>query len=125
LYAAFLRQRRFLPVPVLTAADMLTVASQVDIIVTDVLLPGPLDALDMVARLKTDDRTKATPVIVLTACAWQSERDRANAAGGDVFLAKPCVPQRLVREIHRLLARSRLPKPQPAPAPHTRMLYQL
>ena len=112
IYAAFLRARRFLPVPVSTAADVLTVAPQVDIVVTETLLPGHLDGLEMVARLKTDKHTRSIPVIVLTACAWRSERDRAHAAGCDVFLAKPCLPDLLVREIRRLLRLYRGPNLQ-------------
>ncbi len=30
------------------------------------------------------------PIIVLTACAWDAERERATNAGCDLFLAKPC-----------------------------------
>lgn len=121
LYAEFLRARRFLPVPVSAGADVLTVAPRVDIVVTETLLPGHLDGLEVVARLKTGKRTKGIPVIVLTACGWRSERDRAHAAGCDVFLAKPCLPDLLVREIRRLLNVYRVPKPQPSPASHTLM----
>ena len=64
----------------------------------------------------TPIQTKAIPVIVLTACGWRSERDRARAAGCDVFLAKPCLPDLLVREIRRLLRLYGAPKPQPSRA---------
>jgi DNA-binding response OmpR family regulator len=118
MYAEFLRSRHFLPVIVSAVADVLTVAPSVDIVVTETLLPGHLDGLEMVALLKRYKRTKAIPVIVLTACAWRSERDRARSAGCDVFLAKPCLPEMLVREIRRLLKRYDAPKPQPSPALH-------
>ena len=118
MYAEFLRARHFLPVIVSAVVDVLTVAPRVDIVVTETLLPGHLDGLEMVARLKRNKRTKAIPVIVLTACGWRSERDRARAAGCDVFLAKPCLPELLVREIRRLLKRYDAPKPQPSPALH-------
>ncbi|MES1254154.1 MAG: response regulator [Acidobacteriota bacterium] len=105
LYLAYLRQRHFLAVAVSMAADALTLAPQVDLIVTESLLPGSLDGVALVARLKNAQRTRAIPVIMLTSCAWPSERDRAYAAGCDVFLAKPCVPDLFVTEIRRLLAR--------------------
>jgi len=119
VYSESLRRRCFLPVPVPAAIDALALAPHVDIVVTDILLHGHIDGVELVARLKTDDRTRTTPVIVLTPCAWQSERDRARAAGCDLFLAKPCLPDLLISEIDRLLALYRLPKPQPAPAPYT------
>ena len=115
MYAEFLRARRFLPVVVSAVADVLTVAPKVDIVVTETLLPGHLDGLEMVAWLKTNKRTRAIPVIVLTTCAWRSERDRARAAGCDVFLAKPCLPALLVREIRRLLRLYGAPTLQSSP----------
>jgi CheY-like chemotaxis protein len=123
MYAKSLDDHGFRSVPVPAAVDALTVAPRVDIIVTDILLPGYLDGVELVTRFKTDEQTKGTPVIVLTWCAWQSERDRAHAAGCDVFLAKPCVPDALVTEIRRLLALYRLPKPHSAPAAHTPLVH--
>lgn len=75
-----------------------------------------MDGVELVTRLKGDDGTKSIPVIVLTACAWQSDRDRA-AAGCEVFLTKPCLPDVLVREIRRVLALRDVPKPSPAGVP--------
>jgi CheY-like chemotaxis protein len=63
-----------------------------------------MDGVTFVARLRADERTKHRPIIVLTACAWQRDRDRARAAGCDAFLPKPCPPADLVREIRFQLA---------------------
>ena len=43
------------------------------------------------------------PIIVLTACAWKAERERAAHAGCNVFLSKPCLPSDLLRHIRRWL----------------------
>ena len=104
IYAEFLRYQGFLPVPVSTARDGLRVAPEADVIVTGLLLPGDMDGIEFIARLKRDDRTKRIPVIVLTACAWKSDHERAEQAGCDVFLPKPCLPDDLLREVRRLLA---------------------
>lgn len=112
MYVEALRHHRFRPLPMSTATDALTVAARVDVIVTGILLPGAMEGIGLIARLKSDPRTNGIPVIVLTACAYQSDRDRAVAAGCDGFLAKPCLPDVLVGEIHRVLAQPRL-----APAP--------
>jgi two-component system cell cycle response regulator DivK len=117
MYAEFLGSEGFNPISVSRAADALTIAPRVDLVVTALLLPGPMDGVELVTRLKGDDGTKSIPVIVLTACAWQSDRDRAAAAGCDVFLTKPCLPDVLVREIRRVLALRDVPKPSPADVP--------
>jgi CheY-like chemotaxis protein len=108
MYTEFLRYEGLLPVPVSNARDGLTVARKADVIVTGLLLPGDIDGIEFIARLKRDERTKRIPLIVLTACAWKSDRDRAEQAGCDVFLAKPCLPDHLLREVRLLLAASKL-----------------
>ena len=94
-----------------------SVAPIADVIIAGILLPGHMDGIEFIAQLKADQRTKSIPVIVLTTCAWKTERDRAENAGCDMFLAKPCLPDDLERAVRRLLARRRVPKPQPANVP--------
>jgi len=106
MYAKFLRRHGFLPIPVATASDALSVAPHADVIVTETLLPGRIDGIEFIARLKAGERTRAIPVVVLTVCAWAAERERAEHAGCDVFLAKPCLPDALLREVNRVLAPS-------------------
>ena len=108
MYAEFLRDHGFLPIPVKTASDALTVAPHADVIVTETLLPGRMDGIEFIARLKCDERTRTIPVIALTVCAWQSERERAEKAGCEAFLAKPCLPDALLREVRRVLASSQV-----------------
>jgi len=108
MYTEFFRYEGLLPVPVSNARDGLTVARRANIIVTGLLLPGDIDGIEFIARLKRDERTKRIPLIVLTACAWKSDRERAEKAGCDVFLAKPCLPDHLLREVRLLLAASKL-----------------
>ena len=108
MYTEFFRYEGFLPVPVSNARDGLTVARKADVIVTSLLLPGDIDGIEFIARLKRDERTKRIPLIVLTACAWKSDRERAEEAGCDTFLAKPCLPDHLLREVRLLLAASQL-----------------
>ena len=37
-----------------------------------------------------------------------TERQRAESAGCDLFLTKPCLPDELLREVHLLLASSKI-----------------
>lgn len=104
MYAEFLRHAGLTPVVVSDARPALSLAPKADIIVTCLLLPGPMDGVALIERLKRDHRTKDTPIIVLTSSAWNTERERAVTAGCDLFLPKPCLPDALLREIRRLLA---------------------
>src|SRR4051812_11308831 len=105
MYTEFLRHAGLIVVSPDNATAALPLAPQADIIVTGILLSGGIDGIDFVARVRADDRTKDTPIIVLTACAWHTERGRAVAAGCDMFLTKPCLPDDLLREIRLLTAR--------------------
>jgi two-component system, cell cycle response regulator DivK len=105
MYAEYLHYHGFVPMPVTNAHDALNVAPAAGVIVTGILLhDNNMDGIQLIDRLRGDDRTKNTPIIVLTACAWPSDRVRATDAGCDAFLPKPCLPDELLREVRRLLA---------------------
>ena len=102
--------------PVSDAHDALRVAPSADVIVTGILLPGQIDGVEFIAQLKANERTKSIPVVVLTTCAWSAERERAENAGCNAFLAKPCLPADLLGAVSRVLALHRVRKPQSANA---------
>jgi DNA-binding response OmpR family regulator len=79
-------------------------ANEPDVIVTDVMMPV-MDGLAMVAALRQEEATKATPVIVLSAKAQTSDRRDGLAAGADDYLTKPFEPLELVERVTALLAR--------------------
>jgi DNA-binding response OmpR family regulator len=58
MYAEFLRYEGFTPLPLSMAHDGLRVASRAAVVVSEVLLPGPIDGVEFVTRLKNDERTK-------------------------------------------------------------------
>jgi two-component system cell cycle response regulator DivK len=105
MYAEFLRRAGMTPVVVSYAAPALVLAPNSDVIVTELLLPGSMDGIEFIVRVR-GDRTNRVPIIVLTSSAWDTERERAQRAGCDIFLPKPCLPDRLLHEIRRLLAKS-------------------
>jgi CheY-like chemotaxis protein len=106
MYTEFLTSRGVAAVPVSTARQAMTTAPDADVIITGVRLPGEIDGIDLIAWLRRDRRTKHLPIVVLTASGWGTERARAEAAGCDLFLLKPCLPCELLRHLRRLLARS-------------------
>jgi CheY-like chemotaxis protein len=74
-----------------------------DVIVMDLSLPG-LDGWEATRRLKADPRTKTIPVIALTGHALAGHSKGAIDAGCDAFITKPCLPERLLEEIRKILA---------------------
>jgi len=107
LYAEFLRYHGLAVIPVSDARDALMLAPQAHIVVTGINLDDPMDGVEVVSRLRHDDGTTSTPIIVLTACAWPKDRERAEGAGCDVFLPKPCLPNDLLGEVRQLLTATR------------------
>jgi two-component system cell cycle response regulator DivK len=106
MYARFLRHAGMTPIIVSDAAPALVLAPDSHVIVTELLLPGSMDGIEFIVRLRSDRSTNGVPIIVLTSSAWDTERERAERAGCDLFLPKPCLPDRLLHEIRRLLAKS-------------------
>lgn len=74
------------------------------IIIMDLSIPG-IDGLTATRLLKDKEESRAIPIIVLTAHALPEYQARAEAAGCDGYLTKPCEPHRLVDEIRRVLQR--------------------
>jgi two-component system, cell cycle response regulator DivK len=82
------------------------------IIATDIGLLGNGDGCALCERLKADLRTRAIPVIAVTAWVSGGHVERSRRAGCDSVLLKPCLPEALLAEIQRLLNISPSPKAQ-------------
>lgn len=74
-----------------------------DVILMDLSLPK-IDGWEATRRLKQDARTRAIPIVALTAHALASAHDKAMEAGCDSVVTKPCVPRDLEAEVRRQLA---------------------
>jgi two-component system, cell cycle response regulator DivK len=106
MYAEYLRVCGFEPIECDTTDEALERASHADVVVTGIRVNGPFDGIELVSRLRADGATRDKPVIVLTACALEPDRQRAEAVGCDAFLPKPCLPETLATEIRRTAALS-------------------
>jgi CheY-like chemotaxis protein len=58
-----------------------------DVVVLDVMMPGPMNGLDVCRVLKEDPRTAETRVLVISGVP--DMEPKAVAAGADAFLPKP------------------------------------
>ena|SRR5437868_5144655 len=114
MYAEYLRLHGCHPVEIDDTADGLALARTADVIVTGIRVGGRFDGVELVRRLRASHATHDIAIIVLTTCAFEPDQQRALAVGCDTFLAKPCLPDRLLREIRSLLSGHRTMKPSPA-----------
>ncbi len=79
---------------------------QPDVVLMDIQLPR-LDGLEATRRLQQDPRTRAIPVIALTANAMAQDSKRALEAGCIGHIAKPIDTSGLTAQIRALLAERR------------------
>lgn len=79
-----------------------------DVILMDLSLPE-IDGCHATRLIKADPVTRGIPVIVLTAHAMLSDRQRAFDAGCDDFDTKPVELPRLLAKIEAALAKGRQP----------------
>ena len=107
MYVEFFHHEGLAAICVSSASEAMPIAPYVDVIITGLRLHDEINGIELIAWLKHDTRTQTIPIVVLTACAWSTERERAETAGCDVFLTKPCLPCELLRELRRLLACSK------------------
>jgi two-component system cell cycle response regulator DivK len=111
MYAEYLRFHGF---EVVTVTDGLAAveaarALRPDIILLDIRMPG-LTGTEALRELKADPLFDNVPIAALTAHARPEERDSALAAGFDMFISKPVLPDRLLQILDEMLARRGRPR---------------
>jgi len=75
-----------------------------DVVVTDLNIPG-IDGFELTRRLKLDPRTSSVPVVAVTGyAAFAADPGRAQRAGCDAVLEKPCSADELESTIRAFLS---------------------
>ena len=77
-----------------------------DIILLDLMLPG-VDGLEVCKELKSERKTSAIPVIMLTAKAQESDKVVGLELGADDYVTKPFSPRELIARIKAVLRRGK------------------
>ncbi len=79
-----------------------------DLVLTDVMMPK-LDGFGLLKELRSDERTKTIPVIMLSARAGEESRVEGLSAGADDYLNKPFSARELLARVnsHLKMARTR------------------
>ncbi len=78
-----------------------------DLVVLDLMLPGQ-NGFAVFKELRLDSRTKAVPVLMLTAKAQLDDVLAGLELGADDYLTKPFSPKELVLRVKALLRRSQV-----------------
>ena len=77
-----------------------------DFILLDLMLPG-VDGLEICKELKSERKTAAIPVIMLTAKAQESDKIVGLELGADDYVTKPFSPRELIARIKAVLRRGK------------------
>ncbi|WP_040725917.1 phosphate regulon transcriptional regulator PhoB [Thiomicrorhabdus sp. Kp2] len=75
-----------------------------DLILLDWMMPGT-PGVTLAQRLRQNDKTKAIPIIMLTARGEEEDQVQGFNAGADDYVVKPFSPRALVARIQALLRR--------------------
>jgi CheY-like chemotaxis protein len=74
------------------------VARRPDVLLLDIVMPKR-NGYDVLRSLKRNDRTRGTPVVVVSAKNEESDRAWARRQGANAYLGKPFTPEQLVAAV--------------------------
>ncbi len=75
-----------------------------DVVLLDWMMPG-MSGLQLARRLRSDERTRDLPIIMLTARSEENDKIAGLEAGADDYLTKPFSPRELLARIKAVLRR--------------------
>ena len=81
-----------------------------DLVLLDLMLPG-LDGLEICRRIRSDDRLKATQVVMVTALGQEADIVKGLELGADDYVTKPFSPRVLEARVHAVLRRAGTQEP--------------
>ena len=76
------------------AIDLLESQSDIDLVLLDLMMPN-LSGLDVLARIRSSEKLKHLPCIILTAAGQEAQHQKAMELGATEFLTKPFSPKKL------------------------------
>src|SRR5437016_13922389 len=74
------------------------------VIVLDLMLPG-MNGIEICRRLRRENQTRRTPIIMLTAKTSEADRVAGLDVGADDYIAKPFSVQELLARVRAVLRR--------------------
>ncbi len=109
MYTAYLRSAGCSVLGARNGAEGLTKARryQPHVIVTDISMPG-MSGWELARALRDNERTTGIGIIAVSGRPPEEYPDPGCTQQVDVVLMKPCLPDELLREIRKLIARGKL-----------------
>jgi DNA-binding response OmpR family regulator len=86
-----------------SADEALDATVEVDLIVTDIMMPGSMDGLAYSRWVREQPALRRTPILVLTARTGRAAELEALSAGANEVITKPFDPWHLVERLEALL----------------------
>lgn len=77
-------------------------AERPDVLLLDIVMPGR-NGYELLRALKKDDRTKSTPVVIVTSRNRESDRVWSQRQGADEYVTKPFTPEQLLMALDRVV----------------------
>jgi two-component system alkaline phosphatase synthesis response regulator PhoP len=83
------------------ALEMLERDPDIRLVLLDLMMPQ-LSGLDVLARMRADERWRDIPCVILTAAGQDSQHVRAMSLGATEFMTKPFSPKKLLHRAAEL-----------------------
>jgi two-component system chemotaxis response regulator CheY len=84
------------------ALKKLASSARPDLIITDINMPI-MDGLKLVQRVRTDDKLRDVPIIIITTEGGAEDRARALALGANAYITKPIQASAVLAKVRELL----------------------
>jgi CheY-like chemotaxis protein len=111
LFATMLRDEGIVVTTASDGVDALDLAAREkpDVILMDLAMPR-MDGIEAIAALRREEHGRAAFIIVVSASCDRASRTRAEEAGADAFLQKPCSPRALLDAVNEAFGSIEPPK---------------
>ncbi|MFW6051208.1 MAG: response regulator [Myxococcota bacterium] len=74
-----------------------------DLVITDINMPI-MDGLKLVRRIRSDEKYKDVPIIIITTEGGSEDRQRALALGANAYITKPIQAPQVIAKVKELLS---------------------
>ena len=104
MYAEYVRGAGYAVRELGKTDDALPIADDLEVLITGLMVPGTMDPIHFITQARSQSST--LPIVVVTACVMDTRIAQAYAAGANVVLMKPCLPETLLLAVRTLIEES-------------------
>jgi len=76
--------------------------AQIDLIITDLNMPN-MDGIELIKHVRSDNRNRYIPIIMLTTESQNEKKMEGKAAGATGWIVKPFKPEQLIMVVKKIL----------------------